>query len=246
MTFGITCSHFAMPEDEDNIWRLRRYQEAIAAGGGEAEMLWIPRELHENPELDEAALLELARAEARRCGGLLISGGADLPPEMYGEATREDGEVHLIRAERPRWEAALSQAFWEAGQPILGICYGCQFLNVWRGGSLIQDIPTQWPDCIEHSGVRHGVHLPPGSKLSAIIGADEFIVESSHHQAVKKLAPDARLIATAPDGVAEAIEFPEQNWVYGVQWHPERTPESLATQRLFAAFVEAARQPAST
>jgi len=241
MTFGITCSHFAMPTDEDNVWRLRRYQEGITSGGGQPEMLWIPHELQQNPELEEEALALLARQAAERCGGLLISGGADLPPSMYGEDVRADGGVQLIRAERPRWEAALAQAFWEAGHPILGICYGCQFLNVWRGGSLIQDIGAQWPNPIEHSGTRHGVHLPHGSRLSEVIGADEFVVESSHHQAVKKIAPDARLIATAPDGVAEAIEFPEQPWVYGVQWHPERTPESLATQRLFAAFVQAAK-----
>lgn len=230
-----------MPTDEDNVWRLRRYQEGITAGGGEPEMLWIPRELAENPELEASELEALAREEARRCGGLLISGGADLPPEMYGEEVRADGGVQLIRSERPRWEAALSQAFWEAQKPILGICYGAQFLNVWRGGSLIQDINTQWPAPIEHSGTQHGVHLPHGSKLSEIIGTDEFVVESSHHQAVKTIAPDAHLIATAPDGVAEAIEFPEQPWVYGVQWHPERTPDSLATRRLFEAFVQAAK-----
>lgn len=231
-----------MPLDEDNVWRLRRYQEGIEAGGGEAEMLWIPRELQENPDLEAQALAPLAQEASRRCSGLLISGGADLPPSMYGEEVREDSRVELIRTERPRWEAALTRAFWEAKQPILGICYGCQFLNVWRGGSLIQDIGSQWPDPIEHSGTRHGVHLPHGSRLSEIIGADEFVVESSHHQSVKRIAPFARLVATAPDGVAEAIEFPDQPWVFGVQWHPERTPESLATQRLFAAFVQAARQ----
>jgi putative glutamine amidotransferase len=241
MRFGITCSHFSMPVDEDNVWRLDRYREAIGHAGGAPEMLWLPQLLEENPDAEDTDLAPLAEGVARDFGGLLISGGADLPPEMYGETLREDGGIHLIKPQRPRWEAALSRAFWDAKKPILGICYGCQFLNVWRGGTLVQDIPTQWPDCIEHSGVRHGVHLPHGSRLAEIIGADEFIVESSHHQAVKAIAPDARLIATAPDGVAEAIEFPDEPWVYGVQWHPERTPESLATQRLFAAFVEAAR-----
>ncbi len=240
-TFGITCSHFELPADQDNVGRLRRYQDGIAQAAGEPEMLWIPRELQLNPDLEADELAALAQEAALRCGGLLISGGADLPPAMYGEAVRADSGVELIRPERPRWEAALAQAFWDAGQPILGICYGCQFLNVWRGGSLIQDIGAQWPSPIEHSGTRHGVHLPHGSRLSEVIGADEFVVESSHHQAVKEIAPDARLIATAPDGVAEAIEFPEQPWVYGVQWHPERTPDSLATQRLFQSFVQAAR-----
>ena len=241
MTFGITCSHFSAPADEDNLGRLGRYQSAVSVAGGEPEMLWIPRELEESPDLEDGALATVGQSIAQRCGGLLISGGAELPPTMYGEEVIADGRVELIRPQRPRWEAALTQAFWDAGQPILGICYGCQFLNVWRGGSLIQDINAQWPGPIEHSGTRHGVHLPQGSRLSEVIGADEFIVESSHHQAVKRIAPDARLIATAPDGVAEAIEFPEQPWVYGVQWHPERAPDSIATRRLFKAFVEAAK-----
>lgn len=228
MHIGITCSHFEAPTDEDNLWRLGRYQGAIKDAGGTPEMLWIPRD-----EQFEICAVEMAE----KLDGLLISGGADLPPEMYGETALENAGVELIRPQRPSWEIPLAREFARRNKPILGICYGCQLLNVWRGGSLIQDIPTQWPNPIEHSGVRHGVHLPHGSRLSEIIGADEFIVESSHHQAISRLAPDAKLIATAPDGVAEAVEWPEGEWIFGVQWHPERDPNSIATRRLFEAFI---------
>ena len=229
MLIGITCSHFEMPDDEDNLQRFKRYREAVEAAGATVEWLWIPRDENYAQHALEAA---------QRCDGLLVSGGADLPPQLYGAQLLEDANVGVVIAERPQWEFPLCDEFAARDKPILGICYGIQLMNVWRGGSLIQDIPTQWPDGIEHSGVRHGVHLPAGSQLAEIIGADEFIVESSHHQAIEKVAPDATLIATAPDGIVEAIEWRDEKWMFGVQWHPERTPESVATQRLFAAFVQ--------
>ena len=232
ITIGITCSHFEMPADEDNVWRLTRYMDAIRAAGATPEMLWIPT--------DEAFAMH-AHLVAERIDGLLIPGGADLPPAMYGEAVQPDAGVEMIRPQRPLWEVALAEEFSQSGKPILGICYGCQFLNVWRGGSLIQDIPTQWPNPIPHSLVRHGVHAGEDSKLAAIVGGEEFVVESSHHQAIGRLAPGAILCAMAPDGVAEAVEWRDEAWTLGVQWHPERDPDSVPTRRLFAAFVEAAQ-----
>jgi putative glutamine amidotransferase len=227
---GITYSHFEMPAEEDNQARMRRYSDAIIDAKAEAEVLWIPRD--EQYELH-------AQNVADKVHGLLISGGADLPPEMYGEKQHSDSHIELVRPQRPLWETALVNEFVRRDKPILGICYGCQFLNVWRGGSLIQDIPTQWPNPIQHATGRHGVHLDANSKLHNIIGSDEFVVESSHHQAIGRLAPTANLAATASDGVAEAVEFDDDHWMIGVQWHPERFPESLATKRLFAAFIAA-------
>ena len=232
MLIGITTSHFKMPDAEDDLWRMKRYREAVEAAGAEVEWLWIPQGENYRQHAEEAA---------QHCDGLLVSGGADLPPQMYGAELLENANVGLIPTERPQWEIPLCEAFSQRDKPILGICYGIQLLNVWRGGTLIQDIPTQWPDHIEHSGVRHGVHLPAGSDLAKIIGADEFIVDSSHHQAIERVAPDATLIATAPDGICEAIEWREEKWMFGVQWHPERYPESLATQRLFEAFVQGSK-----
>ncbi|HVF09718.1 MAG TPA: gamma-glutamyl-gamma-aminobutyrate hydrolase family protein [Abditibacteriaceae bacterium] len=227
---GITSSHFEWPEAEDNRVRLQHYSNAVKDAGARDEFLWIPRD-------EEYA--HYAAQVVKQIDGLLISGGADLPPSMYGEKPKVDSHIELIRPQRPAWEAALVGEFVRHDKPILGICYGCQFLNVWRGGSLIQDIPTEWPDPIHHSSGRHDVHLETNSQLHNIIGSDEFVVESSHHQAVARLAPTAKIAATAPDGVAEAIEFTDDDFMIGVQWHPERFPESLATRRLFTAFIGA-------
>lgn len=230
---GITCSHFEMPEEPDNQARLGRYADAIVDAGGEASFLWIPR--------DEEFAHHAAQV-ASEFDGMLISGGADLPPSMYGETVKSDANVEIIRPQRPAWEAALCTEWTRLEKPILGICYGCQFLNVWNGGSLIQDVPSEWPNPIPHSLVRHGVHLSVDSRLHQIIGSTEFVVESSHHQAVGRLAPDAILTATAPDGVAEAIEFEGAPFVIGVQWHPERDRDGLATKRLFGAFIGACQK----
>jgi putative glutamine amidotransferase len=230
ITIGITYSHFEMPAEEDNQARMRRYADAVQDADAQSEPLWIPR---------DAEYEHHAEQVAERFQGLLISGGADLPPDMYGEKPHSDSHIELVRPQRPAWETALVNEFVRRDKPILGICYGCQFLNVWRGGSLVQDIPTEWPNPIHHSSGRHGVHLEINSQLHNIIGSDEFVVESSHHQAVGRLAPTAKLAATASDGVAEAIEFEDDSWMIGVQWHPERFPESLATKRLFAAFIAA-------
>jgi putative glutamine amidotransferase len=231
VTIGITCSHFEMPQDKDNVSRLNRYVAAVEAAGARARMLWIPA---------DGRYAEHASRVADEIDGLLISGGADLDPAMYGEVPWQEGHIELIRPQRPAWELPLTREFADRGKPILGICYGCQLLNVWGEGTLVQDIPTQWPDPIDHSGTRHGVHLLHGSRLSTIIGGEEFVVESSHHQAIKWVSPQARLCAASADGVAEALEWKDESWIFGVQWHPERDPESLATQRLFRAFVQAA------
>jgi putative glutamine amidotransferase len=159
---------------------------------------------------------------------------------MYGEVERADAHLQFVPAMRPVFEAALLREFLERGKPVLGICYGCQFANVWRGGSLIQDIPTQLRDTIEHGDSRHAVHVAPGTVLHDTLCLDECDIRSSHHQAIARTAPDARVTAVAPDGVIEAIEFSGVPFFVGVQWHPECDRESLATQRLFAAFVQSA------
>ncbi len=138
-------------------------------------------------------------------------------------------------------EAALLERMVPDGKPVLGICYGCQFLNVWRGGTLVQDIPAEWPDPIEHGNARHNVHLSPGTRLFDMLGRPEYEIRSSHHQAVARLAPGAHMAAVAPDEVVEAIEFSEAPFLVGVQWHPEVDPEVVTTRLLFQALVDACR-----
>jgi putative glutamine amidotransferase len=211
--------------------RLCRYIEALGDAGARGEPLWLP---------SHGDLSRWAEHLSFRLDGLVISGGADLPPPLYGEEPRADANLDIVTPARPDFESALLGAFIEKRKPVLGICYGCQFLNIWHGGSLIQDIPTLWPNPIRHdNNVLHCVCLERDSKLHRIIGMDEFEVCSQHHQAIARVAEEGRVTAWAPDHSPEGLEFREAPFLLGVQWHPERTRESLATQRLFGALVAA-------
>lgn len=172
--------------------------------------------------------------------GLLLPGGADIPPSEYGEEPHET--VELLDDDRFLFEKELSRAWIEETEkPLLGICLGSQWINVASGGSLVQDIPTEFG--ISHRDRTHLVAIEPDSRLSRILGAAETEVNSSHHQAVKKLGKNLRIVAHCPDGVVEATETTEPDrFLIGVQWHPERMVEENDEQRkLFEAFVEAAR-----
>lgn len=234
-TIGITTSQHDWPTDADNLDRIRGYVTGVTDAGAQGEPLW----LIENESAD--ATRERAQKIAAQIDGLLISGGADLPPQMYGESLLENAGVQLVDEKRPRFELELISAFVARRKPILGICYGCQLLNVWRGGSLIQDIATQKPSEIAHSvergNILHAVRVLDNTKLRRIVEIEEFEVVSSHHQGIGRLGKGAIASALAPDNLAEAIEFDDDLWMLGVQWHPERTRDSAPTRRLFEAFV---------
>jgi putative glutamine amidotransferase len=233
MTIGITTSCVEPPVEEAQQAKIWAYQEMLEDGGARGELLWVPSQ-----NAAESARRACAEQLAERLDGLVLSGGADLPPRMWGEEAAPGAALDLIDPARPAFEALLAPAFLERGKPILGICYGCQFLNVWRGGSLLQDIPTQWPDPIEHrGGVLHPVQVDENSMLHRITGLREFEVASFHHQAIGRVAQTGRVAAWAPDHSPESIEFAGEPFLLGVQWHPERTRESVATQRLVRAFL---------
>lgn len=181
--------------------------------------------------------------------GVLLTGGVDVAPELYGEAPiPELGEVHADRdaAELPlaRWAAA-------EGKPILGICRGLQVLNVALGGTLFQDIPAQHPGPIDHAisikherwhHLDHGLILSRDSYLAELLETTELGVNSLHHQAIKDIAPGLVAVGHAPDGVVEAIEGTGTGLVIGVQCHPEELWQSVNTRwrNLFRAFIDAA------
>jgi len=227
---------------------LPQYIRAVEAEGGIA----VPIALHESPA-SQASLLA-------SCSAILLPGSpADVDPTRYGQ-----NAVPATAAKDEAREAAdnllLRDAF-AAAKPILGICYGLQSLNVWRQGSLIQDLPHP-PDgaaggadsIVNHEPGRevqnaHPVQLTPGSRLSRLgpsSGQEELrlSVNSSHHQAVDRPGEQLVVAAISPvDGVIEALEGSQpQQFVVAVQWHPERSYESSeASRALFAAFLEAAR-----
>jgi len=178
--------------------------------------------------------------------GLLLTGsGPDLPPKLYGERQRYD--YRLVSRQRYEFEMAVARLAAEADVPVLGICGGMQLLNVAFGGSLVQDIDSQLPAALQHRALgpatrfAHNVRVRDRTQLRRIVGQAEVRVNSSHHQAVKKVAPTFIASATASDGVIEAIEAPRRRFLLGVQWHPEFLYQHDEIQRrLFRAFLRAA------
>ncbi|NWF56146.1 MAG: gamma-glutamyl-gamma-aminobutyrate hydrolase family protein [Syntrophaceae bacterium] len=175
--------------------------------------------------------------------GLVLSGGADIHPSYYREEI--SSPAVLSPDQRTAFDLALLRGAMKANKSILAICHGMQIVNIAQGGTLYQDIPTQVPGAIEHRGKKdptpasHGVTVEDGSKLAQMMGGMlQFEICSTHHQAVKSLGRNLRVIARAPDGVVEGIELSDHPKLVGVQWHPEKSPESEATRRLFRAFVE--------
>jgi len=167
------------------------------------------------------------RAYADALDGLLLQGGNDVAPETYGEAPIAP-QWHGDRV-RDRYEMELFEAFIGAGKPVLGICRGCQLINVAFGGTLYQDIPTQLPEAGAHHDAQlydrqlHGVRLVPGTQLAALYpGLARATINSIHHQSVKELGRDLVVEARADDDdMVEAIRWRGPSYVFGIQWHPE-------------------------
>ena len=216
----------------DSLWMLPGYMEGIKNAGGLPIML----PLDTDPE-QAAQMVAL-------CDGILFTGGHDVNPELYGE--QNEGLTGEIIHGRDTMETELLRLALEQNKGVLGICRGLQFLNVHLGGSLYQDIPTQFPSQVNHRQPApyyepiHPVKL--AGPLAAVLGTDETMVNSCHHQAIKVLAPELAIMAQAPDGVVEAVCLPGKRFVWAVQWHPEffkpQHPDSVA---IFRAFVEGCR-----
>lgn len=171
--------------------------------------------------------------------GLVMPGGADIPPSEWGE--EQHPTTNLLDDNRYRFEKAMIAAWIErTDKPLLGICLGSQWVNVAHGGSLVQDIPSEFGE--NHRGVTHMVQLEPGSRLGEILGETEFEVNSFHHQAVRNVGQGLRAVAKSPDGIIEATETTDPDrFLIGVQWHPEKmVPENKVQEKLIQAFVDAA------
>jgi putative glutamine amidotransferase len=196
------------------------YIMAIKKAGGEAVLL--------PPDSEE---------ELEGIKGLLLAGGGDVDPSFYNE--QKEGSNSIDR-ERDEWEIKLIEKFREEGKPILGICRGIQVLNVALGGSLYQNIKGH--SCGKE--LCHLIKIKEVSLLYEILGGYVQIeVNSSHHQAIKDLAPSLEATAWSEDGYIEAVESPEEEFVLGVQFHPERlTVENEIFLNIFKSFVNACRK----
>ena len=166
-------------------------------------------------------------AYARELDGLVLMGGSDVCPEMYGEkALRPEWNGDRIRDE---YEIALMRAFMSIGKPVLGLCRGAQVINVAQGGTLYQDLGTQVPHALNHRNWAiyeqncHATSFVPGSGLAKLYpGVEVTKTNSIHHQAVKDLGRDLVVEAwSEPDHIAEALRYRGPCYLFAVQWHPE-------------------------
>jgi gamma-glutamyl-gamma-aminobutyrate hydrolase PuuD len=191
------------------------------------------------------------RHYARHLDGLVLQGGADVAPMTYSETpTRPEWSGDRMR---DVYELELLHEFVDAGKPVLGICRGCQLINVAYGGSLYQDVATNVPGSQPHvhddyDAHRHAITFPPGSSLGQLFpNQTRPVVNSIHHQAVKDLGRDIVAEAVSdPDGIVEAIRYQRAPFVMGLQWHPEfhraRGGDLLDCTPVLDAFLRAARE----
>lgn len=221
----------------ESLWMLPGYLDGVAEAGG------LPVTLPLTEDTDRVGqLLEMV-------DGLLVTGGQDVGPDVYGLADAASRElVGETSPERDRMEALLVPAALERDLPVLGICRGIQAINALLGGTLWQDLPTQLPSAVEHHGHApydvpvHTVEVLAGTPLAEAVGAGELAVTSYHHQAVRDVAPGLEAMAVAPDGVVEAVWRPASRFCWAVQWHPEFSHlVDAASRAVFSAFVDAAR-----
>lgn len=210
------------------------YVDAVVAAGGVPLILPYRAELTDIPQVLD--LLD----------GIVFSGGADLDPAGWGETLHP--KATPIRPERERYERALLAAVELRRMPTLGICLGSQLMNVHRGGSLHQfipehNLPPHTPK-LEHRKLevdsRHAVSVEPGSLLARTLEATTLEINSAHKQAYHRIGRGLRVIATAPDGIPEALIDDSYPLYLGVQWHPERIQTEGTQINLFKLLVSIA------
>jgi putative glutamine amidotransferase len=243
-TIGVIASRYPRAGGNSMLSGIgEQYLLAVEAGGGIPLLIHLTR---------DAAVIQ---AHYQRCDGLLFAGGGDVDPAIFGQAPH--AKLGPIEPLRDEVELALARRAIEDAKPVLGICRGIQLLNVALGGTLYQDIPAQLPGALDHyasskapgrASLAHPIALTPGSWLAARLKADQLPGNTFHHQALCDIAPGLRVTGRAPDGVVEAVEGQGPGFVVGVQCHPEELWERADARwaRLFAGFVEAARQYALT
>jgi putative glutamine amidotransferase len=222
-----------------NLPKIQNYVDAVERAGGEAVLLSLA---------DRPGVLT---DKIQGLDGFVLPGSpADVNPAEYGEVNRGKSEPADVPREQTD-RTILSHAFNEQ-KPVLAICYGCQLLNVYLGGTLLQDIPSEKHTNTPHrkkdvspelpDDPVHPVRFTAESQLARMVGRSEALVNSSHHQSVATPGRQLRITGQALDGIVESIEWTgDANWVIGVQWHPERMRGNALAERLFSGLITAAQ-----
>ena len=181
---------------------------------------------------------------AEQFDGFVFSGGGDISPELYGE--ERNGLCDRVYRNRDDMEIALfNEAVIKRDKAAFGICRGLQIINVALGGSLYQDLLSLRKDSINHrqelpyDKPYHPVNIKHGSPLYSLFQSERVMVNSYHHQGIKKTAPQLVEIAAAEDGLTEAVYLPNRRFMLAVQWHPEKIPGEESSRLLFEAFISA-------
>ena len=208
------------------------YSKAVVAGGG------IPIVL---PVVEEK---ELIKEQIKLLDGLVLGGGNDLNPLLYGEDFKQG--IKEVSSKRDEWEIYLLEEFLKTKKPILGICRGHQLINIFFGGTLFQDLKYVGEKVLKHRQdfhpelVTHRVKIIDEDNLIYKLFGKEIITNSFHHQVINKLGDKITPIAVTEDGVVEAIQIKDYPFLYGIQWHPEMMTArgNSKMKKIFEAFVE--------
>jgi putative glutamine amidotransferase len=230
---GITTNHSRNEYSQTMVLLNQAYAGAIMQAGGVPILI---------PSLIANAGWDALYA---RLDGILFSGGGDISLDHF------KGDPHPriddVDPERDTVELNMLHAAALDGKPFLGICRGCQLVNVGLGGTLYTHIPDQLPNALDHSypgNMRtvlvHEVKIDEGTRLADVLGEPIVRVNSHHHQGLKDIGPSLRVAGHSPDGLVEAIELPDHPFGLAVQWHPEWLTDQQPTINLFRRFVEAA------
>jgi putative glutamine amidotransferase len=232
---GITTNQAANAQGHPTVMLMQSYINAVIQGGGVP--LLIPSLIAEDGW----------DAVYSRLDGILFSGGGDIGLEHFPSDPhpRIDG----VDPQRDSIELKLIHAAASDGKPFLGICRGCQLLNVALGGTLYTHIPDQLPGALDHAyplnmrtAIVHEIRLEEGTRVAEIFAEPIIKVNSLHHQGLEDIAASLRITGHAPDGLVEAIELADHPFGLAVQWHPEWLTDQESTRNLFRKFVEAAER----
>lgn len=217
-------------DEKKSIWMLPGYLDGLKAAGLDAFIF---------PLTDDAEELERLM---RLCDGFLLTGGHDVNPALYGERP-VNGSV-VWNDVRDQMDAFVLRHAIAEDKAVLGICRGIQLINAALGGTLFQDLPLEHPSGVEHHMTApydracHRVKILPETPLYDLIGKCRIEVNSIHHQAVRRIAPDLRKMAVSEDGLTEAVYMPDKRFVWGIQWHPEYWFETNADcMKIFCCFA---------